>query len=463
MQQNSAPLTLKNKLTYGVGAIGLDMSYGLCFSFFMKYCTDVLYISPAFLGVMMAFARIWDGINDPMMGTIAANTKSRFGRFRPWVLLGGILNAVVLFFLFTNPGFAVEKGVLNVGLNVYVTIFYVLWGMTMTMIDIPYWSFIPTLTADLQERNSLAAIPRFFSGLGQLVVMGAAPLVLKLFLDSQQGTGYSLIAAGLAVCMIATTFITVTTTRERITPQKEQKSSFGEALKMLVKNDQLMIFLVTVILFNLGWYSMNALAVYFFDYVAEQKTMLTIFAIISGVAQAGGLLLVSPLSKKFGKHNVVKAAMCVTIVGYLALYFIATRGTLSLPLFFLFDAMACLGIGAVFTAEMSIFADLVDYGEFKQGQRAESIVYSMKSFQMKFAQMLQALIAGLGLTLVGYQENVHPQPQAAQNGISVMMFLIPPALAIVALLLFHTKFKLHSGYLEKVSAAVRKDSVPEAQ
>ncbi|MDR1409446.1 MAG: glycoside-pentoside-hexuronide (GPH):cation symporter [Oscillospiraceae bacterium] len=452
-QQNaSSALTLKNKLIYGIGAMGLDMSYGLCFSFFMKYSTDVLLIDSFFLGVMMAVARVWDGVNDPMMGTIANNTKSRFGRFRPWVFLGGILNAVVLFFLFFNPGF--NTG--SVKLHIYITIFYVLWGMSMTMIDIPYWSFIPTLTSNLNERNVISAIPRFFSGLGQLTVMGATPLILSAFPAEKQSTGFALIAAGLSIMMIITSTITAAGTRERIVPPKEEKFTFKETLRTLRGNDQLLVFLVVVILFNLGWYMMNALAAYFFDYVAEDNKLFTLFAAVSGVAQAVGLVLMSPLSKRFGKQRVFKGGITAAIVGYLALLFISTRGTLNIPLFFAFDLLACLGIGCVFTAEMSMFADLVDYGEFKLGKRTESIVYSMKSFQMKFAQMAQALIMGIGLAIFSYQKNVHPQPESGKTGIVLMMFLIPPILALAALILFTRKYKLHSEYLEDISQAAHK-------
>jgi melibiose permease len=280
--------------------------------------------------------------------------------------------------------------------------------------------------------------------------MGATPLLLDLFAKDEQGKGYSMIAAGLSVMMIITSFITASTTRERITPPKGEKVTFLGTLRTLRGNDQLLLFVIVVILFNLGWYLMNALAPYFFDYVAENNDLLTIFAAVSGVAQAGGLILMAPLSKRFGKQNVFKGGIIAAILGYCMLLFVATRPTLNVPMFFAFDLLACLGIGCVFTAEMSMFADLVDYGQFKLGQRTESIVYSMKSFQMKAAQMIQVLIIGIGLDWFGYQESVHPQPQGGQSGIVYMMFMIPPVLALIALVLFALKYKLHSSYLNEV-------------
>lgn len=131
----------------------MDLSYGLFNSFLTKYLTDVLLLNATFLLIVPTLARIWDGINDPMMGTIVDNTKSKFGKFRPWIMCGAVLNAVALTFLFTNPGFEVSSDFINIKLYIYAAVMYVLWGMTNTMIDIPYWSMVPALTSDPQKRN----------------------------------------------------------------------------------------------------------------------------------------------------------------------------------------------------------------------------------------------------------------------------------------------------------------------
>ena len=139
---------LKSKLGYGVGAVGLDLSYGMFYSFLAKYLTDVLGLSSSFLLILTPIARIWDGINDPMMGTIVDNTHTKMGKYRPWILRGSMLNAIVLVFLFSNP-----LKLTGVALCAYVAIAYVAWGMTNTMADIPYWSMVPSFTSDPKERN----------------------------------------------------------------------------------------------------------------------------------------------------------------------------------------------------------------------------------------------------------------------------------------------------------------------
>ena len=145
-------------LGYGIGAIGLDLSYGMFYSYLSYYLSSVLGLEEGFLLLITPLARIWDGINDPMMGTIVDNTRTKFGKYRPWILVGALCNAVVLFLLFTSFGMS------GLPLYIYIGIMYVAWGMTNTMADIPYWSMVPSFTSDPAERSIIATIARAFSG-----------------------------------------------------------------------------------------------------------------------------------------------------------------------------------------------------------------------------------------------------------------------------------------------------------
>ena len=171
---------IKGKLGYGVGAVGLDLSYGMFYSFLAKYLTDVLGMKSTFLLILTPIARVWDGINDPMMGTIVDNTHTKMGKYRPWILTGAVLNAIILVLLFTNP-----LHLTGVGLAVYVAATYILWGMTNTLADIPYWSMVPSFTSDPKERNLISTVARAFSGLGQGIVSIGAKIIqehLDLFI-----------------------------------------------------------------------------------------------------------------------------------------------------------------------------------------------------------------------------------------------------------------------------------------
>lgn len=140
-------LTWTAKISYGLGAFGKDLVYAIVATFYMFYLTDICKISPVFIGNLFLVARLFDAVNDPVMGLVVDNTRTRWGKFRPWILLGTILNAIVLFFLFLNPGLSGTQQL------VYIAATYILWGLTYTLMDIPFWSMIPSLTDDEKERD----------------------------------------------------------------------------------------------------------------------------------------------------------------------------------------------------------------------------------------------------------------------------------------------------------------------
>ena len=174
-------LTWKEKLSYGFGALGKDMVCGLIFTFAMIYFTDVLKISAGFVGSLFFFAKFWDAVNDLGMGIIVDNTRTKWGKFRPWLLIGTIVNAVVFVCLFTNWGLS------GTSLYVFAAVMYVLWGMTYTIMDIPYWSMLPNLTKDKREREKLSVIPRIFASIGGSLIVGGFGLQIIEFL----GKGYA--------------------------------------------------------------------------------------------------------------------------------------------------------------------------------------------------------------------------------------------------------------------------------
>lgn len=141
-------LSAKEKASYGLGAVGKDMVYMLSASYILYYYQDLLGVSSWVMGVILMAARIFDAFNDPIMGVIVAKTQTKWGKFRPWLLIGTVLNAVVLFFMF-----AVPKSVTGGGLVAYAAVLYITWGITYTMMDIPFWSMIPAFTEGGKERE----------------------------------------------------------------------------------------------------------------------------------------------------------------------------------------------------------------------------------------------------------------------------------------------------------------------
>ncbi|MBQ7546973.1 MAG: MFS transporter [Clostridia bacterium] len=459
-------ISLREKLSYGVAGAGGDLSYGMTNAFFSNFLTDNLKIRPGYLSGMFLLCRVWDGINDPMMGTLVDNTRTRLGRFRPWILTGGILNAMVLVMMFSNPGFAAG----GVGAYIYATVAYLLWGMSYTIFDIPYWSFVPALARDPKERNTIASIPRFFCGVGQ----GAVSLLTVAMVDKlghgNEPLGFHRWAMILAGAYILLVVITVTGTKERYTPEKKESLTLKKAFVTIKNNDQLLFFMLTAICFNTGWYLTNGLGVYYFKHVLQRYELYAVFAGIVAVGQMLGLVLFTVLSNKFTKRPVIIGAMGFAAVGYLALFLLRNfRGKslgvipllnepidVGFVLFALFAFLCCIGIGAMFVAETVMLADVVDYGEFKLGYRTDSIVFSMKSFLLKVAYSIQGLIMGIGLEIGKYNTaEAAMQPQSAKTAICAMAFAIPVVLIACSFLVFVRKYKLHGDFYNEIMQKLR--------
>ena len=186
----------------------------------MMYLTDYRSVAPAFVGTLFMVARIWDAFNDPFMGMIVDNTKSKWGKFRPWIMIGTVMNAIVLVLLFANNGLEGKSYL------IWCSVFYILWGMTYTVMDIPYWSLVPALTDDENERSQISAIPRIFTSCAWLVINSFGLVMVSKFGAGNDVKGFSILAIGIAIVFIITEIITCMACKEQVvTPKSEKQRS----------------------------------------------------------------------------------------------------------------------------------------------------------------------------------------------------------------------------------------------
>ena len=200
----------KERLYYGAGALGKDLVYGFVAGYILFFLNDIIGINALFLGTLFLFARAFDAINDPIMGMVVENTRSKYGKFRPWILIGTLSNAVVLVLLFTVPNLSM------LGMQIYVSLLYILWGVTYTLMDIPYWSMIPALTMVQKERENIAVVARVFAGIGfTLVTVATVPLV-KMIGGGNDRFGYSMVAVAISVLFVLLISMTVKNVKEHV-------------------------------------------------------------------------------------------------------------------------------------------------------------------------------------------------------------------------------------------------------
>ena len=441
-------------LGYGIGAVGLDLSYGMFYSYLSYYLSSVLGLEEGFLLLITPLARIWDGINAPMMGTIVDNTRTKFGKYRPWILIGAICNAVVLFLLFTSFGMS------GLPLYIYIAIMYVLWGMTNTMADIPYWSMVPSFTSEEKERNLVATVARSFSGIGQGIISILTPIICPMLssgITDEKGYSASGFSRWAGICGVALVFfalVCVLITKEKnVVYGEKKKFSLKQIFTVIKNNDQLVVFIVFAMLSNAGWYLTSSTAVYYFTDTLGNSKLQSLFQTIGTVGSVLGLLVVPVLTKWFSKRQTYTISLVTAIVGYGLMLITGPILKLNVVVMDVCYILASVGVSSMFVSQTIFLADIVDYGEYKNGERNESITFSMKGFLQKMAYTMQTIVLFGGLGLMIYNDQITANVglyDTTKTGIGVICFGVPMLFFLASLIVFRSKFKVYGELADKV-------------
>lgn len=437
-------LTFREKYSYGVGAFGKDLVYAFVATYLMMFFTDEVGLSSVFVGGLFFISRFWDAINDPMMGMIVDNTNTKYGKFRPWLLIGTLINAVVLVFLFLNPAnFLSGKMV-----YVYCAVAYILWGMTYTIMDIPYWSMIPSFTSDASERDKISVIPRIFATIGGSTVNTFGLMLISFLGVGSSSVGYFRLGLGISIVFIISTLVTVYNVEERNTVENKEKIKIKEVFSILLKNDQLLVIIASVIIYHIALFLVGGFALYFFKYAIQNESLYAVFTGLSTIAQVCALMLFPKLVSKLSRKIVYGMACVLPIIGFLGMFFISGISTNPI-LLCMAGIVYNIGFALSSASTTVMMSDAVDYGEYKVGKRSESIVFSMQPFIVKFATAFSGLIVGVGLNIINYVPNAIQSDQTIM-GMKIIMFIIPSFLMITCLALYLKFYKLNGEFKDNV-------------
>ena len=440
--------TSKQALGYGVGAVGKDMVYALVSGFILYYYNDILGISGTFTGVMMMAARVFDAFNDPLMGVVVEKTNTPFGKFRPWIVTGTLTNALILYGMFAMPA-----SVTGTAMLVYASVAYVLWGVTYTLMDIPFWSMIPAITSSGKERENLSVIGRTCAAVGY-----AVPTVLTMLLVVRLGSGeregFAIFAAAVAVVFVAAELVCVALVREK--PAERQKTAtVKEMFSALIHNDQAMVVVVGIVVFNASLYLTTQLAVYFFKYDIGNSDLFSLFGTVGGVGQILSMVSLPLLRQRWGGKQILAGALGVTIAGYLALFALSMAGVRAVAPLAATAFVIYIGFGLATVLTTVFLADTVDYGEYKTGSRNESVVFSMQTFVVKLASAVSVLIAGIGIDLIGLDDTAAVQSESTLLGLRLLMVGLPVLGLVFSILYFMKKYRLTEAETARISEALR--------
>lgn len=398
----------KNMLMFSLGTIGRDFLYFLFNSFLMTFILFTKTIDNKMLtavGAIIVVARIFDALNDPIMGGIVENTRTKWGKYKPWQLLGAVLTGAVIISVFCVK----LDGWSYIG---FLAFAYLMFSITFTMNDISYWGMLPSLTSDEHERNKLTSCAQLLASAG----VGLASLLIPLFTTGSLAkwgapTGYKVIGIISAVLMVLFQLFTILGVKEKplppIKPDKSDRLTLKKMFKTIAKNDQLLWCALIMLIFSIGTGVVGGglltMYVYFeFGYEGGYTLLIGLgYGILSTLFTA----TYPWLSKKFGRNKILYSAGIATIFGFaLMLIFalaIPTGAPKSSEWFAKFILIAVaytfIGYGAGFYMIMVInMANTVEYNEWKYGQRNESLIFSLRPFTAKLSSALtQALVIGV--------------------------------------------------------------------
>ena len=339
----------------------------------------------------------------------------------------------------------------------------ILWGMSYTIMDIPYWSMLPSMSSTKEERDSMSVIPRIFASSAWLLVGAFGLAMINRLGQGDEAKGYASSSVVVAIIFVATILVTVIFVRDRSSlesssGEKGKRTSLKEAIHVITANDQLKVYIGVVLAYNLVVQLAGGMALYYFKYVTQDENLFPYFTTAASFAEMGALFLFPILSRFLSKKQVFAIASFTPAVGLIALLVAGVVAPANIPLIIVCGLFYKLGSGLTLGATTVMLADVIDYGEVKLGTRNESIVASFQTLLVKTASAVAGWLIGVGLTISGFVENV-PQTETTIMGMRILMGVVPSIITVLAYVIYVRGYKLEGSYLESITAQLKSKKV----
>lgn len=443
----------RNQYCFGLGTVGRDMFYSMESMYLLYFLTEVRQLSDAMLalvGGVLTVLRILDAFNDPITGVIVDNTHTRWGKFKPWMVVGALVSTVCMLMMFAD---------LPLTGGAYVAVFavcYILWDISYGVNDIAYWTQLPALSLDPHSRERMGSFARICANIGMYVVVVGILPITGLLTDTFGGDAqkaWFTFAAATCVLMVGFQMITVFGVKENTAFKQEESTSLRELGKVLFQNDQLMWTALSMALFMVGYCTTTSFGTYYFKYAYGDEGMYSTFAIVLGVSQLAALIVFPRLSARFSRKKLYTIATALVAAGY-AVFFFAPMHMLPIG-----AAGVLLFVGQAFiqTLMLMFLADTIEYGQWKLGRRNDSITFSVQPFINKLGGAAATGMVTFTLIISGINR-AESAADVTPRGLLIMKtsMMVLPLIAIAAgYWIYRRKYRLDEETYGKIVAELK--------
>lgn len=389
----------RNKWAYGVSGIGRDMMYALVATFYITYIQfSGLNLNAAqfsVISLLLVIGRVWDGVNDPIMGGIVENTKSRWGKFKPWIAIGALATsiAVLLMFNFRPTGW---------NYVVFFGLIYLVWEISWTLNDIPYWSLLPNLSRTKEKRDEITMLVVVFAAVGAVL----ANAIVSFYTVGNAVKAYRVVSIGFVVFFLLCTALTLFGVKEpkNINPYEDEKVTIKQMFLAIKNNDQLLWVTLALLLYTVGSGILVALGYnFFYIELGYDGTMVLVFIATFGVVTILIQSFYAVLAKKFSRNQLMKYSVIIIIAGYIMFLLMGYLKFLPVNLLTvcLFGAFCFGGQAILYMTIIISMTNTIEYNEYKTGKRNEAILFSLRPFVVKLASAIQQGVVALVLIVFG--------------------------------------------------------------
>ncbi len=459
---------LSEKIGYGLGDMSSSMFWKI-FSYYLPiFYSDVFGLKPVHAATLLGITRLYDAVSDPVMGIIADRTQTRWGKYRPYLLWLAIPFALIGIMAFYVPD--ASYGVKHL----YAYVAYILMMTAYTAVNVPYGAMLGVVTADSKEKSVFSSFRMFFAYIGSFIAMGIFWLFEKSIIGSTNSAGKVIKGVGDADPMQWTSIVAVVAvicailfvlcflmTKEHVKierkPQEDGGSSIKDDLKALVTNGPWWLMLGAAIGQLLCGSIRGGAAAYYFANILGANIFLTcaVYLTIGEIGQMAGVAFAVPLSEKIGKRNTFMAAMAAVVLFSSAIWFIPTGTAAGIWWLIILQVLVSLAIGVAAPLTWSMFADVADYSELKNGSNSTGLIFSSSSMAQKFGGAIGGFLLLALLGAFGYNKDLALQAPRTLDAIKAMMSFVPAigaALSILAL----SFYPLTTSKMNEVQAELKK-------